>query len=43
MKYLLIMPALALLTACGGGVVSSNFASKGLQAANLIADYGYAP
>jgi hypothetical protein len=43
MKYLLIMPALALLTACGGGGISSNFASKGLQAANLIADYGYAP
>lgn len=45
-KYLAILPALALLSACGGGGTSTNFvgfATKGVQAANLVADYGSAP
>ena len=42
-KLIASLPVLALLAACGGGGTSANFATKGVQAANLVADYGSAP
>ena len=42
-KLFASLPVLALLAACGGGGTSANFATKGVQAANLVADYGSAP
>ena len=47
-KLFASLPVLALLAACGGGGTSANFATadfatKGIQAANLVADYDSAP
>jgi len=42
-KLFASLPVLSLLAACGGGGTSANFATKGVQAANLVADYGSAP
>jgi hypothetical protein len=45
-KKILILPAILALSACGGGGGGgggSDFATRGVQAANLLADYGNAP
>lgn len=46
-KKLAILPAILALSACGGGGGggggTTDFAQRGLQAANLLADYGDAP
>lgn len=48
-KFTSALAALSILASCGGGgtgtssLTPTSFASKGLQAANLIADYGDAP